>query len=169
MATIAAKAVSFLYPNATSPTTTVTVRPPQFDDKDTIDRRDVIQESAAGELIVYKRGPSRILIEWDLQFLPVTEKDELLNFFFFVVYGASNEFTLKVPNWSAKQVKLYSGATLAGSIVTSGGGYSSGQVVNPDYVYYTGVTFEESAIGFAQARDGWFNTPIRMRAKGKTL
>lgn len=169
MATNAAKAVSFLYPNAAAPTTTVTVRPPQFEDKDTIDRRDVIQESAAGELIVYKRGPSRILIEWDLQNLPVSEKDELLNFFFVVVYGASNEFTLKVPNWSGKQVKLYSGATIAGSVVTSGGGYVSGQVVNPGFLYYTGVTFEDSAIGFTQWRDGWFNSPIRMRAKGKTL
>lgn len=169
MASIAAKQITLYYPTSASPTTTVAVRAAQFGDRDTVDRRDVIQESAAGELIVYQRGPSRFLLEWDFAYLPVTEKDELLNFFFAVVNGASSEWDMRVPNYSAKQVKLYAGATIAGSTITAGGGYTAGQVVTPDYLWYRQCTFEDSSLTFAQVRDGWFDTSLRIRAKGKTL
>lgn len=169
MASITAKKITLYYPNSAAATTTISVRAPQFGDRDTVDRRQVIQETAAGELVVYDRGPARFLLEWDFAYLPVTEKDELLNFFFDIVRGASSEWDMRVPNYSGKQVKLYAGATIAGSSLTAGGGYTAGQVVLADYIYYRQCSFEDGALTFAQSRDGWFDTSLRIRSKGKTL
>lgn len=167
--TLAAKAITFGYPNHTSPTTQVTIKCPEFADRSTVDRRDVMQESAAGELIVYQRGPARFLIEYTFEFLTDVESQNLANFFYQVVFGAALEFDLKVPNWGGDLVTIYAGTTLAGSAVTAGAGYTVGQQLVPDFIYYTGVTFESPSLTYEQTRDGWYSGSLTMRAKGKTL
>jgi hypothetical protein len=170
MGYVAANAFSFLYPNAGAPTTTLVFRAPLIGNREAIDRRDVIQETASGELIVYERGPTRTLLEWEWQSLDLAEKDRLLDFWYRVTKSAANEFDLKVPNWSGKAVTIFPGVTVAGSPIVLSGGYTVGQQVLADFIYYSGVSFEESALPFTESsRFGRFDVAVRMRARGRLI
>jgi len=170
--TVAANAVTFAYPTLAAPTTSVVVRGPNFNDRDTVDRRDVIEELPSGELATFRRGPRRFLVEWSWGLpapLPDDEKQKLLNFWADVVDGPSEEFEVEAPNWGGALIELFAGATIAGSTITAGGGHLPGDLVRTDSVLYVGCSFEDSALSFDQERNGWFAGTVLFRAKGKTL
>lgn len=137
--------VILYYPSAAAPTTTVRIRAPDFGDGETVDRRQVIDETAAGNLIVFDRGPLTYHLDHSFELMPRSERDALESFFVSTVLGARNQFEYRVPRYE----NLMRGNPLGAFL-------------------YTGATFESGTLEFRQTMDGWFEVAFSIRATGRS-
>ena len=70
-------AVQFYYPTKASPTFWIELKAPEFGNQEGIDKRQVIDISAAGEQIVYTRGPKTYTISLAFAQLGRAERDAI--------------------------------------------------------------------------------------------
>lgn len=146
--TITQQSLTFYYPTQAAPTSTVSLRAPEHGNRERIDRRQVIEETSAGGLIVFDRGPVTYLLDFDLQFVTRTQRDLFETLYVDTIEGALNTFELRVPKWWNKD-------TVTGAPI---GGY-----------LYAGCEFDMAgALEIGEIRDGYYSFQLSIRSTGRT-
>lgn len=139
-------AVQFYYPTKASPTFWIEVKAPEFGNQEGIDKRQVIDISAAGEQIVYTRGPKTYTLSLAFSQLGRTERDAIETFFDSYTDGARNTFQYRQPRYDMTAPDGTIGlATL-----------------------YTGCELEAGSMSFTEERNGVYGVSFTIRASGRT-
>jgi hypothetical protein len=126
--------VVLYYPTMAAPTKTVVLRGPDYGHTEGIDKRQVIQLSAADEQIVYSRGPKSFHVRANVSNLNRTQRDEFEDFWDNYTDGAKNTFEVVIPD--------YSTATDDGTLTRS--------------THYTGCEFEAGELDIPSRTTGSF-------------
>ncbi len=137
--------VLMYYPTAAAPTTIIRIRAPDHGDGETIDHRQVIDETAAGNLIVFDRGPLTYHIDHSFDLMTRVERDLLEDFWSNKTLGARNTFEYRVPRYDVLRRDNPIGGFL-----------------------YTSANFETGTLQFTQPIDGWFSVSFSVRALGRS-
>lgn len=139
--------VVLYYPTMAAPTKTVVLRGPDYGHTEGIDKRQVIQLSAADEQIVYSRGPKSFHVRANVSNLNRTQRDEFEDFWDNYADGAKNTFEVVIPD--------YSTATDDGTLTRS--------------THYIGCEFEAGELDIPEPNNGFFSVPLNFRASHKAF
>lgn len=138
--------VRLYYPTKAAATSTLILRGPNYGHMESVDLRQVIEISAAGEQIVFNRGPTTYRLEASFANLSRTQRDDLETFFVSTVGGAAATFQLTIPRFDT---------------INLSGGISAATL-------YTGCEFETGVIAFSEETNGMYSTSLTIRASGKS-
>lgn len=120
---------------------------PEFGDRRTLDRQQVIKNTGGGNKLVLDRGPALIFLEVTFNWLSIDQVD-LMETFWDDVRAAATDWVLDVPKYETT-------ATTAGT-------------VDPVGAYrYSGVSFEQSRLEFSSTRNQFFGTSWILRADSR--
>jgi len=139
--------VVLYYPTKAAPTKTVVLRGPDYGHTEGIDKRQVIQVSAADEQIVYSRGPKSYRVRANISYLNRTQRDAIEDFWDNYTDGAKKTFECVIPD--------YSTATNDGTLTRS--------------THYTGCEYESGEFDAPEPNNGFYSVPLNFRASGKAF
>lgn len=163
----------FLHPANTNPTTTVTIKNPEFAEVDQSIRRQAKGETDGGTIFVEDLGQTDRFIEATWRNLKPAEVGDLKTFFGPNIVNMQTkpfriEMTTDAPLYHWLEI-VSAGMSVGGEVLSAGGGYNAGGFVNPDTASFDVVFLDQAELSFAQDRFQLFSTSIRFRLHSGAL
>src|SRR3990167_9081462 len=133
----------------------ITVRAPEWGNRDAHRPTIAVQRSLAGRLVRQDRGGRPRVFEWDWPIVNVTERADLDYWFQHVVGYSMRWFKAKMTNTPWPDV-LRAGAVVGGVTVKAGTSYTTGQRVVQDEIIYPVRLADPEALSWTEVQDGFY-------------